>query len=140
MAPRSDSSVPKYTKKEIDIEMQSSTDDKLSSGSASSIPVTDFYSIRHSGSQPVYGEDMELNDTRAQRFVNSFKRMPSHEMALQSPTSQIDGIPRNFSVTAASIGVANSPLARKLKGRHLQMIAIGGSIGMWAGLSKSEDC
>lgn len=34
-----------------------------------------------------------------------------------------------FDMYAANYGTANTLLSRKLKGRHLQMIAIGGSIG-----------
>lgn len=34
-----------------------------------------------------------------------------------------------FDLHAANVGTANTNLARELKGRHLQMIAIGGSIG-----------
>ncbi|KAG7293071.1 amino acid permease [Staphylotrichum longicolle] len=34
-----------------------------------------------------------------------------------------------FDMHAANVGTANTLLARELKGRHLQMIAIGGSIG-----------
>ncbi|KAH8889567.1 amino acid permease [Thozetella sp. PMI_491] len=36
---------------------------------------------------------------------------------------------RYYDLRAANLGTANSMLARELKGRHLQMIAIGGSIG-----------
>jgi amino acid transporter len=35
-----------------------------------------------------------------------------------------------FDMHAANVGTANTLLSRELKGRHLQMIAIGGSIGM----------
>jgi hypothetical protein len=37
-----------------------------------------------------------------------------------------------FDLHAANVGTANSLLSRELKGRHLQMIAIGGSIGTWS--------
>jgi amino acid transporter len=36
-----------------------------------------------------------------------------------------------FDLHAANVGTANTLLSRELKGRHLQMIAIGGSIGRW---------
>jgi amino acid transporter len=36
---------------------------------------------------------------------------------------------RDFDLHAANVGTANTLLSRELKGRHLQMIAIGGSIG-----------
>lgn len=35
-----------------------------------------------------------------------------------------------FDLHAANVGTANTMLSRELKGRHIQMIAIGGSIGM----------
>lgn len=37
--------------------------------------------------------------------------------------------PHYFDLHAANISTANTMLARELRGRHLQMIAIGGSIG-----------
>lgn len=38
---------------------------------------------------------------------------------------------RFFSLRRANYKSANTQLARELKNRHLQMIAFGGSIGMW---------
>lgn len=37
---------------------------------------------------------------------------------------------RSFNAEAAAWNTANTPLVRVLKGRHIQMIAIGASIGM----------
>lgn len=45
-----------------------------------------------------------------------------------SPTRQHSGA-HYFDLAAANYSTAHSSLARELKGRHLQMIAIGGSIG-----------
>jgi len=39
------------------------------------------------------------------------------------------GVPRYYDVRSANAKTASSLLSRELKGRHLQMIAIGGSIG-----------
>ncbi|PBP15895.1 putative amino acid permease protein [Diplocarpon rosae] len=56
------------------------------------------------------------------RFVDSFRRDPR-----ASPTS----VPtkRGYDHQAAAQATANTTLSRQLKGRHMQMIAIGGSIG-----------
>lgn len=46
---------------------------------------------------------------------------------LFAPANGGDG--RHFDAKAAAYNIVNTPLVRRLKGRHLQMIAIGGSIG-----------
>ncbi|OBA20231.1 amino acid permease [Metschnikowia bicuspidata var. bicuspidata NRRL YB-4993] len=57
---------------------------------------------------------------RWDRFVDSFRRFDEVELGLDPNLSEVE---------KAAIVTANSPLSRSLKGRHLQMIAIGGSIG-----------
>ncbi|CAG8956804.1 hypothetical protein HYFRA_00011193 [Hymenoscyphus fraxineus] len=60
------------------------------------------------------------------RFVDSFKRDPN--VSLTRPSDRADS-KGGFDHAAAAERTANSGLAKKLKGRHMQMIAIGGSIG-----------
>jgi amino acid transporter len=62
------------------------------------------------------------------RFIDSFKRDPNAHVTkeAQRPHGE-DG--RAFDHRAAAERTANSGLAHKLKARHMQMIAIGGSIG-----------
>lgn len=84
-----------------------------------------------SGSQEV----TFMQDTKAPwttRFVDSFKRDPNaavtkpSQRGLDGQESHVSG----FDHQAAAEATANSGLSRSLKPRHLQMIAIGGSIGM----------
>lgn len=77
------------------------------------------------GGAPSYESDMRSNGVFA-RVVDSFKRDP-HQHATPKGVVGADG--KVFDVETAAAATAESPLARKLKGRHLQMIAIGGSIG-----------
>ncbi|KYK58603.1 amino acid permease [Drechmeria coniospora] len=74
-----------------------------------------------------------------QRFVNSFKADDSSANFFPSDhLSQVNSggsaAPRGYGpyyydLHLAAVESANTGLARKLKGRHLQMIAMGGSIG-----------
>jgi hypothetical protein len=61
-----------------------------------------------------------------QRFVDSFRRDPDSNI---SPHGIVGGNGRVFDPKTAALATARAPLARRLKGRHLQMIAFGGSIG-----------
>lgn len=82
------------------------------------------------GQQPWYSQ----KPRRTMRFLSDFKRnddegfFPQHHLSpansrTHHPQRDMDG---NF----AELEIAQSGLARRLKGRHLQMIAISGSIGM----------
>lgn len=77
-----------------------------------SLPTTD--SIKHE--PPIlYG---------AGNWINGFRRAEPRPGYL--PT---DAPERFYDLRAANAKTANTALARELKGRHLQMIAFGGSIG-----------
>lgn len=65
------------------------------------------------------------------RIWDSFKRDPNAQTAQTTPEGSVGADGRSYDVEGAALATANSPLARKLKGRHLQMIAIGGSIGRY---------
>lgn len=79
---------------------------------------------------------------RVSRFIDSFRRDPHARVASRRyvpprPTSSPSGTGsdtdvedgRYYDHKGAIYNTANPLLARELKGRHLQMIAIGGSIG-----------
>ncbi|KAF2795609.1 amino acid permease [Melanomma pulvis-pyrius CBS 109.77] len=73
-----------------------------------------------------YGDSSFHRDGIGRRVLDSFKRDPNMNM---TPKGNLGADGKVFDVESAAQNTANSPLARKLKGRHLQMIAIGGSIG-----------
>ncbi|EHK49927.1 hypothetical protein TRIATDRAFT_83082 [Trichoderma atroviride IMI 206040] len=90
------------------------------------------YSMR----EPNYEETKE---PRIDRIINSFRRDPNSKFfpsrdlddigPLESVRRHNNGSPF-YDLRRAALATANSNgLSRKLKGRHLQMIAIGGSIG-----------
>lgn len=82
---------------------------------------------RGSQASDYYGESSVHRDGIGRRVIESFKRDPNFMM---TPKGALGADGKVFDVETAAQNTANSPLARKLKGRHLQMIAIGGSIGM----------
>ena len=86
------------------------------------------YSPSANGSHDImdYGADFKPNQSLGQRFVSSFRRDPN---AHSTPKGVVGGDGKVYDVEHAAQATATSPLARHLKGRHLQMIAIGGSIG-----------
>jgi hypothetical protein len=73
-----------------------------------------------------FDEKLHQSPSHFRRFLDSFK--PDSNANISSHTSDDSG-GKVYDVEAAAAATAQSPLARKLKGRHLQMIAIGGSIG-----------
>ena len=76
--------------------------------------------------EPIYDEELERRHSLSRRVWDSFKRDPN---AHATPKGVVGANGKVFDVSTAAQATADSPLARKLKGRHLQMIAIGGSIG-----------
>ena len=64
------------------------------------------------------------------RTWDGFKRDPNRLISAKGVVGA-DG--KVFDAEAAAHATADSPLHRSLKGRHLQMIAIGGSIGKFLG-------
>lgn len=82
---------------------------------------------RDSQNSQYYGESSYHHDGLGRRVMDSFKRDPNFSM---TPKGSLGADGKVFDVESAAQNTANSPLARKLKGRHLQMIAIGGSIGI----------
>ena len=84
---------------------------------------------RISGSSPTSAYEGALisrNQGMLRRIWDGFKRDPNASITRPGALGA-DG--KVFDVEAAAQRTADSPLARRLKGRHLQMIAIGGSIG-----------
>ena len=80
-------------------------------------------------SPPDYGTSAGVRQSLGRRVIDSFKRDPNQQV---TPKGVVGANGRVYDAAAAATATAESPLQRHLKARHLQMIAIGGSIGMVA--------
>lgn len=84
------------------------------------------YSPESSYQAPEHGQQYVSNESMGARFISSFKRDPNAHM---TPKGTVGADGKVFDAESAIAATAEAPLQRSLKGRHLQMIAIGGSIG-----------
>jgi amino acid transporter len=67
------------------------------------------------------------------RMIDSFRRDPNQKVTETGEIIDLKlqhGHDDSYDVERAIANIANSPLSRKLEARHLQMLAIGGAIGM----------
>ncbi|KAL6716338.1 histidine permease [Lecanora helva] len=78
------------------------------------------------GAEPKYDDTPIPKASLSHRIIDGFRRDPNLRA---TPRGVIGANGKVYDVEAANQATADSPLLRKLKGRHLQMIAIGGSIG-----------
>lgn len=90
---------------------------EVDSTKSESIPLSNGISSRSSTF------DDKKEHTKWQSFKDSFKRYEGYEEEEEVDLEKLDDVQKG------NIRTAKSPLKRKLKSRHLQMIAIGSSIG-----------
>ena len=79
-----------------------------------------------SGPSAFEGHTNHINRKLKQRVIDSFRRDPGASVTRHTSVGSEE---HKLDLESAAQATALSPLLRKLKGRHLQMIAIGGSIG-----------
>ena len=91
-----------------------------------SLPESDSENSNSFGAEPQYDDTPVPKPTFTHRIIDGFRRDPTLRA---TPRGVVGANGQVYDVEAAAQATATSPLARKLKGRHLQMIAIGGSIG-----------
>ncbi|KAI0548606.1 putative amino acid permease [Xylaria curta] len=119
-----------YSSRDIEMNMFPIKEDSLAPASS--------YTMR----EPLYDE---IAPSAFGQFIDGFRRDPTQRITPKDPLNEIhaaeaaqlyrpilarNGIyPHQYDLRLATLQTAQSHLARKLKGRHLQMIAIGGSIG-----------
>lgn len=82
------------------------------------------YSASSSTVTPLLTKPKGTYNLPTTKAFDSFRSGPARQFA---PTHGEEG--RSFNPEAAAWNTAHTPLVRRLRGRHLQMIAIGGSIG-----------
>lgn len=102
----------------------------LAEAKSSTLEKNDFVEAKSSptaGSDalPIGGDAEPARGSFTKRFIDSFRRDPNAHVT--SHGSGADG--KTFDIEHAAENVSGSPLQRRLKARHLQMIAIGGAIG-----------
>ncbi|KAI1336414.1 amino acid permease-domain-containing protein [Xylariaceae sp. FL0016] len=122
---------PSYSGRDIELNIFPIKEDSIAPGSS--------YTMR----EPLYDE--RARPGLLDRLIDGFRRDPNQRVTPKNPLNEIQAAEaaelrrpmlgrrgsrdHYYDLRLAALQTAQSSLARKLKGRHLQMIAIGGSIG-----------